>query len=324
MGSGSDSVAVFENWTAGAGARRDTTRSASTNGRKFDAGWGRAELVTEEYGGRGLPVSYVLAFRRAESALRRPRRTEMFSVTQQLVAPTIAQWGTTEQGTRYVRAMLRTDIIACQLFSETEAGSDLAAVRTRAVRTATGGGHRPGTRCGPPAPGSPTSGVAVCRTDPGAPSTPASPCSWSRWMRRASPSADPADDRRKLASTRSTSTAFDSTTATGSGRVGKGWQVALDRAGRRATRRGQPRSGERRPGRRTGASLGRRLSEIERDRVADLVTRSYVQRVTGMRVAGGGGRRQRPRSRGLGRETAGHRHHGAHLRGGAPAARAAI
>ena len=34
----------------------------------------------------------------------------------------IAQWGTPEQRERYVRAMLRTDLIACQLFSETEAG----------------------------------------------------------------------------------------------------------------------------------------------------------------------------------------------------------
>ncbi len=51
-----------------------------------------------------------------------PRRTEMFSVTQQLVAPAVAQWGTDEQRERYVRAMLRTDLIACQLFSETEAG----------------------------------------------------------------------------------------------------------------------------------------------------------------------------------------------------------
>ncbi|WP_280510904.1 hypothetical protein, partial [Nocardia farcinica] len=31
------------------------------------------------------------------------------------------------QRERWVRAMLRTDLIACQLFSETEAGSDLAA-----------------------------------------------------------------------------------------------------------------------------------------------------------------------------------------------------
>jgi alkylation response protein AidB-like acyl-CoA dehydrogenase len=32
-------------------------------------------------------------------------------------------------------------------------------------------------------------------------------------------------------------------------------------------------------------NLGRELSDLERDRVADLVTRSYVQRVAGMRVA---------------------------------------
>lgn len=92
----------------------------------------------------------------------------MFSVTQQLVAPAIAQWGTPEQRERYVRAMLRTDIIACQLFSETEAGSDLAAVRTRAVErdgrwTITG--HKVWTSGARVA----DVGVAVCRTDPDAP-----------------------------------------------------------------------------------------------------------------------------------------------------------
>ena len=78
-------------------------------------------------------------------------------MTQQLVAPTIAQWGTEEQRGRYVRAMLRTDRLACQLFSETEAGSDLAAVRTRAVERDGATGSWTATRCGRPARRSPTS-----------------------------------------------------------------------------------------------------------------------------------------------------------------------
>ena len=84
-GVGSDSVAVFENWTAEE-ERAETDRIRAYEQAKFDAGWG-ALTWPEEYGGRGLPMSYVLAFRREEDAFDVPRRTEMFSVTQQLVAP---------------------------------------------------------------------------------------------------------------------------------------------------------------------------------------------------------------------------------------------
>ena len=61
--------------------------------------------------------------------------------------------------------MLRTDELACQLFSETEAGSDLAAVRTRARRAGDGwilNGHKVWTSGARVA----SWGVAVCRTDP--------------------------------------------------------------------------------------------------------------------------------------------------------------
>ncbi len=61
--------------------------------------------------------------------------------------------------------MLRTDLIACQLFSETEAGSDLAAVRTRAVERDDGwvlNGHKVWTSGAPVA----DYGLAVTRTDP--------------------------------------------------------------------------------------------------------------------------------------------------------------
>ena len=106
-GEGSDSVAVFENWTAEQ-EREETDRARAYERAKFDAGFG-AITWPEQYGGRDLPASYLLAFRRAEARYDVPRRTEMFPVTQQLIAPTIAQWGTEEQRATYVRAMLRTE-----------------------------------------------------------------------------------------------------------------------------------------------------------------------------------------------------------------------
>jgi alkylation response protein AidB-like acyl-CoA dehydrogenase len=50
-------------------------------------------------------------------------------------APTIAAHGTPEQQERWVRPTLMGEINWCQLFSEPEAGSDLAALKTAATRT---------------------------------------------------------------------------------------------------------------------------------------------------------------------------------------------
>lgn len=165
-GTGDDSVAVFENWS-GEQEREHTERIRAWERLRYDQGWGALDWPAE-YGGRELPAYYEQLYRAEEAAFDVPRRTEIFPVTQQLVAPAIRIWGTEEQRRRWLRPMLRTDELACQLFSETEAGSDLAAVRTRAVRDGDGWrlrGHKVWTSGARVA----RWGVAVCRTDPDVP-----------------------------------------------------------------------------------------------------------------------------------------------------------
>lgn len=101
--------------------------------RKFDAGFG-AITWPVEHGGAGLGQEYLDAFLELEAEYDTPSSHEAFSVTRDLVAPTIAQFGTEEQKQRFVRPFLRTEALCCQLFSEPGAGSDLAGLSTSAVR----------------------------------------------------------------------------------------------------------------------------------------------------------------------------------------------
>jgi alkylation response protein AidB-like acyl-CoA dehydrogenase len=104
---------------------------------RFDAGYGAIALA-KELGGAGLSPQYVVAFTAEEQQFQTPPSTELISVTTGLVGPTIATFGTDEQRAKYARAFLRSDLLACQLFSEPGAGSDLAAVATTAVKDENG------------------------------------------------------------------------------------------------------------------------------------------------------------------------------------------
>ena len=82
--------------------------------------------------------------------------------------PTILEHGTAEQIERFVPATLRGELIWCQLFSEPGAGSDLAALRTKAVRVE-GGWKLDGQKVWTSAAHRAHWGVCLARTDPDAP-----------------------------------------------------------------------------------------------------------------------------------------------------------
>jgi alkylation response protein AidB-like acyl-CoA dehydrogenase len=100
---------------------------------RFDAGYGALSWPVE-HGGAGLSALHEEAFAEVEREFDTPGQHELTSVSTALIAPTVQMFGTDEQKARLVRALLRGDELACQLFSEPSAGSDLAGLATRAVR----------------------------------------------------------------------------------------------------------------------------------------------------------------------------------------------
>jgi 3-oxochol-4-en-24-oyl-CoA dehydrogenase len=83
-------------------------------------------------------------------------------------APTILEHGSHEQIERFVPPTLSGELTWCQLFSEPGAGSDLASLRTKAVRTE-GGWKLTGQKVWTSAAHKAQWGVCLARTDPEAP-----------------------------------------------------------------------------------------------------------------------------------------------------------
>lgn len=119
-------------------ARRPTGRDDAAfemlrawNATMADAGWA-AVSWPPEYGGRGATVLEQLVYTEETTRARAPMPLNVIGLNN--IAPAIMQYGTESQKRTLLPRMMRADDIWCQGMSEPEAGSDLAALRTRAVR----------------------------------------------------------------------------------------------------------------------------------------------------------------------------------------------
>ncbi|MCE7882685.1 MAG: acyl-CoA dehydrogenase [Actinobacteria bacterium ATB1] len=86
----------------------------------------------EHFGGRGLTWIHNFVVQEELARARAPEIINRIGVN--LVGPTLAEHGTDEQQARWLPGILPADEIWCQLFSEPDAGSDLASLRTTARR----------------------------------------------------------------------------------------------------------------------------------------------------------------------------------------------
>ncbi|HKG16930.1 MAG TPA: acyl-CoA dehydrogenase family protein [Solirubrobacteraceae bacterium] len=105
--------------------RRDWQR------RLYDAGWAGVSWP-REYGGRGATLVEQAIFNEELTRARSPSLVNVLGLA--MGGPTVIAHGTDEQKERYLQPILSADEIWCQGFSEPDSGSDLASLKTRAVR----------------------------------------------------------------------------------------------------------------------------------------------------------------------------------------------
>jgi len=101
----------------------------------YDAGW-VAVHWPRQHGGRGASLTETAIYQEEMARARAPQIMNRVGVNN--VGPTLIAHGTDAQRRRYLPAILSGEEIWCQLYSEPNAGSDLAALRARADKQGDG------------------------------------------------------------------------------------------------------------------------------------------------------------------------------------------
>jgi alkylation response protein AidB-like acyl-CoA dehydrogenase len=115
--------------TEGLGERESFEARLEWLGRLADGGWAAVHWPAA-YGGRDASLVESALFYEELARARAPLPANALGLI--LAGPTILAWGSEEQKERYLPRILRGEEVWCQGFSEPEAGSDLAGVKTTA------------------------------------------------------------------------------------------------------------------------------------------------------------------------------------------------
>ena len=100
--------------------------------RKLHEGGWAGIAWPKEYGGRGATLIEQSIFGEELARAKAPRPANVLGLV--MGGPVVIAHGTTEQKERYLEPILSAEEIWCQGFSEPESGSDLASLKTKAVR----------------------------------------------------------------------------------------------------------------------------------------------------------------------------------------------
>jgi alkylation response protein AidB-like acyl-CoA dehydrogenase len=100
--------------------------------RLYDAGWAGVSWP-EEFGGRGASLVEQAIFGEEMSRARAPSPANVLGLV--MGGPVVIAHGSDEQKERYLKPILSGEEIWCQGFSEPDAGSDLASLKTKAVKS---------------------------------------------------------------------------------------------------------------------------------------------------------------------------------------------
>lgn len=120
----------------GVGERRAWERELGRGG-WIGQGW---DAPAGAYGQQRLSLTGQVVWAEEYAALRAPGRVG--HIGENLLAPTLLAYGSREQRERFLPAIAQGEELWCQGYSEPDAGSDLAGVRTAAVRDPADGLYR--------------------------------------------------------------------------------------------------------------------------------------------------------------------------------------